>query len=333
MSSVQTAVPAYREPVQKEKKKGISGSTIKMIAVAAMLIDHIAAALLTRLLIVRGILEINASDDMTMVMQWLAENAGLYYITMAMRMIGRLGFPIFCFLLVEGFQKTRSVKKYALRLGLFALLSEIPFDLAVSGTVLEFGYQNVYFTLVLGILALWAVSWLSGHELPVGLRWIVTVLGFLAPAGYGLWMMGTGLVGLIIGGILLVGTAVILILYGKKRGLPDMQKICACIVAVAAAMALADLLRTDYGGMGVLTIAAMYLFREGKVKSMLAGCVVLAVMSLSELPAFLALIPVAFYNGERGLKMKYFFYLFYPVHLLLIWLAALLMGMGWISAI
>ncbi|MGN0167609.1 MAG: TraX family protein, partial [Acetatifactor sp.] len=60
---------------------------------------------------------------------------------------------------------------------------------------------------------------------------------------------------------------------------------------------------------------------------------VLTLMSFSEFTAFFALIPVALYNGRRGLKMKYFFYAFYPVHLLLIWLVALLMGMGWTSAI
>lgn len=334
MGLEQTAAPVYTEPVQTQRKKGISGSTIKLIAVAAMLIDHIAAALLTRMLIVRGIMEIYTSSDLNRIMQWLTENAGLYYATMGMRMIGRLGFPIFCFLLVEGFQKTRSVKKYALRLGLFALLSEIPFDLAVSGTVLEFGYQNVYFTLTAGILAVWAVSWLSEHELPAALRWIFTVTGFLAPLGYCLLAMGVTAAGLIAGGIVLAATAAALILYAKKKGLSGMQKACACITAAAAAMAAADFLRTDYGGMGVLTILVMYLFRSrGRVKSALAGCVVLTVMSLSELAAFLTLIPVAFYNGERGLKMKYFFYLFYPVHLLLIWLAAYLMGMGWISAI
>ena len=66
---------------------------------------------------------------------------------------------------------------------------------------------------------------------------------------------------------------------------------------------------------------------------MLAGCIVLTLMSFSEITAFLALIPVALYNGRRGLKMKYFFYAFYPVHLLLIWLAALMMGTGWVSVI
>lgn len=334
MDCGQVTAPVYEEPAQRQKRKGISGSTIKIIAVAAMLIDHIAAALLTRMLIVRGVLELNTATDINQIMSWLMENAGLYYGTSLMRLIGRLGFPIFCFLLVEGFQKTRSVKKYAFRLGLFALISEIPFDLAVSGKVLEFGYQNVYFTLFVGILALCAVKWISENELPAVLRWIFTVTGILAPAFY-LWTMRTKLsmVGLIGGGLIVAAVLGNLIYCAVKQGVTRMQMVCASQTAVVIAMLLADFLHTDYSGMGVLTIVAMYVFRKKKVISMLAGCVVLIIMSLGEISALFALIPVALYNGERGLKMKYFFYIFYPAHLLIIWLVAAAMGMGWISAI
>ena len=93
-------------------------------------------------------------------------------------------------------------------------------------------------------------------------------------------------------------------------------------------MAGADILHTDYSGMGVLAIAVMYLLRGHRVSAMLAGCVVLVFLSLTELPAFFAVIPIALYNGRRGLKMKYFFYAFYPVHLTLLYLCAVLMGLG-----
>ena len=93
----------------------------------------------------------------------------------------------------------------------------------------------------------------------------------------------------------------------------------------------AELLRTDYAGMGVLTIAVMYLLRRRRALSMAAGCVVLSVMSLTELPAFFAVIPIALYNGRRGLKMKYFFYAFYPVHLALLYLTAVLLGLGGVT--
>ena len=125
-----------------EKKKGISGSTLKMIEIVTMVIDHIGAAVLARLLMVNGLGELDQTNA-DAIMQWLSANGALYWTYTVMRMIGRVAFPIFCFLLVEGFLHTHDVKKYAMRLGLFALLSEIPFDLACSSKILEFNYQNV----------------------------------------------------------------------------------------------------------------------------------------------------------------------------------------------
>lgn len=333
MDSKQLETPMTGKTVRKARK-GISGSTIKIIAVVAMLIDHVAAVVLTRILIEKGLLEISLSTDMSEVMAWLLENMVLYYAVSFMRLIGRLGFPIFCFLLVEGFQKTRDVKKYVLRLGTFALVSEIPFDLACSGRVLEFEYQNVYFTLLLGLLALCAIDWIAKHEPAPVIRWVLNVTGIFALPGYVLWMRRgylTRETWLICGGAVLV--ILLLLLIGRlKKGLPFMQKCTAILTITFAAMLLADVLQADYAGMGVLTIVAMYLFRRRRVFSMLAGCIVLTLMSVSEITAFFALIPIALYNGKRGLKMKYFFYAFYPVHLLLLWLIAAAMGMGWTPA-
>ena len=135
-------------------RKGLSGSTLKIIAVVTMLIDHIGAAILARMMMVNGLGGIDQSDT-TAVMQWYSNNTTLFQVYQVMRSIGRIAFPIFCFLLVEGFEHTHDRKKYALRLGLFALISEIPFDLAFSSEVLEFQYQNVFFTLFIGMLTMW----------------------------------------------------------------------------------------------------------------------------------------------------------------------------------
>lgn len=322
---------------QTEKAKGISGSTIKIIAVAAMLIDHAAAAVLARYLVAG----INEAAVMGNAMGWVEENALLYTVYSVMRAIGRLGFPIFCFLLVEGYQRTGDVKKYALRLGLFALLSEIPFDLAICGTPLHFGYQNVYFTLLLGLLALCAYGFFGKAEtpekaLPAALRILLTVTGITAPAVYiavdtGFFVNGGAGKAAVFGGIACVVTAGVFFWQMKKHGLLHAQTVCADLTALTFFMLLAELLQTDYSGMGVLTVSAMYLFRKRRAVSMSAGCVVLTVMSLSEIPAFLAVLPAALYNGKRGLKMKYFFYAFYPAHLLLLYVIAVLLGLGSVS--
>lgn len=351
MDSAKLNTPTYQTPVQGEKKKGIPGSTIKIIAVVTMLIDHVAAAVLTRILIVRGCYFAMASPQR--LMEWLAEgnNGVLYFGMTLMRLIGRLGFPIFCFLLVEGFQKTRNIKKYAFRLGLFALISEIPFNLALSGKVWYPGYQNVYFTLLIGIVTLWAFDMIAKSEparwrqllltaggfllLPLcaALRLRVSVTNFLA-GSFGIYLYGQKLP--VVGGIYLVLLAVMLAVWGiyrRKKGEDKAWRMCGDMAVLAVTMTLATLLQTDYGGMGVLTIAVMYALRGNKVRSMTGGCVTLTVMSLSEITAFFALIPIACYNGERGLKMKYFFYAFYPAHLLILWLICWAMGMGGISAI
>ena len=99
-------------------KKGLNSFQLKCIAIVTMLIDHIGAI--------------------------------IFPTQMGFRIIGRFSFPIFCFLLVEGFHHTKDVKKYMIRLGIFALISEIPYDLAFRNVFLEFERQNVFFTLLLG---------------------------------------------------------------------------------------------------------------------------------------------------------------------------------------
>ncbi len=106
-------------------KKGISGNTLKIIAIITMLIDHIGAVVIEN-----GILKY---QDPLLMQTILATPEGVKWSTIdfALRTIGRISFPIFCFLLVEGFLHTKDVRKYGIRLLAFALISEIPFDLAI----------------------------------------------------------------------------------------------------------------------------------------------------------------------------------------------------------
>lgn len=133
--------------------KGITGSTLKIIAMAAMLIDHIGATILARMIMTSGREQLNTTN-LYKALDWIFSDLNLYDIYTVFRMIGRIAFPIFCFLLVEGFVHTSNRKKYVIRLAIFALISEIPFDLAFHSKLLEFSYQNVFFTLAIGCATL-----------------------------------------------------------------------------------------------------------------------------------------------------------------------------------
>ncbi len=102
----------------------IDGRTLKIIALVTMLIDHTGAALFPQL-------------------SW-------------MRLVGRMAFPIYCFLLVEGAFYTRNIRRYLVQMFVFAAISEVPFDLALmNGRLPYMKHQNVFFTLAIGVLMIW----------------------------------------------------------------------------------------------------------------------------------------------------------------------------------
>lgn len=147
------------------EKKGLTGYHLKLIALITMLIDHIAAVVIWRVYVASFDARIGMHYSPfwgDRIIAWVAGNQELIYaIYEWMRYIGRMAFPIYCFLLVEGFLHTRNVAKYAGRLALFAFISEIPFDLAVEGEWMTFACSNVFFTLVLGLLVIWALSYVE----------------------------------------------------------------------------------------------------------------------------------------------------------------------------
>ena len=97
--------------------------------------------------------------------------------------------------------------------------------------------------------------------------------------------------------------------------------------------AVATLLKTDYSAMGILTIVLMYNMRKNKMYCIGIGCAVLTLLSLNEITCFLAMIPVHFYNGKRGLNLKYPFYAFYPVHLLVLFAIAAVLGIAGVAVV
>lgn len=146
----------------------LSAHALKIIAMAAMLIDHIGAAVI----------------EPGVIAAYNSGTAGISYeavsvwrqVDILLRMVGRLAFPIYCFLLTEGFLHTGNVKKYGLRLFVFGLISEIPFDLAFFGTWCDAGHQNVFFTLLLGLAALWFLRRYEGCFLKQSAAFLVCCL-------------------------------------------------------------------------------------------------------------------------------------------------------------
>lgn len=225
----------------------MNGFTLKIIAVVAMLIDHAAAILLPQHLMA-------------------------YVIC---RGIGRLAFPLYCFLLVEGFFHTKNVKKYMMRLGIFALISEIPFDLAFSDKTKNMGFilqQNVFFTLFIGLVVIYIMS----------------------------------------------------IIEKKYEKNLILSNLFASIVVIVGG-AVATLFFTDYSYIGVLLIAAFYLFRKTKILLILSVLIINAYLvgGLQTLGT-ISMLFILLYNGKKGPQFnKYVFYAFYPVHILCLYLISL----------
>lgn len=156
--------------------KILSGSSLKLLALFSMLVDHSAVFLLNNFAWARETLFSLAGHD--------------FSIVVLMRMFGRISFPLFAFLIVEGFIHTHDRKKYGQNLLLFALLSEIPYNLAVSGSFFCSG-QNVIFTLLMGFLGLCAIEKFRTdiRDLSVSLLGLM-VASYLFQADYGCFGYG-----------------------------------------------------------------------------------------------------------------------------------------------
>ena len=213
------------ETFPSSTRRGLSGTALKGIACVTMLIDHVGASCLEN-----GFLSAPAAP------------AGLAALDL------------------EGFVHTHDVKKYIGRLLLFGLVSEVPFDLAFFRTPFAPGYQNVYWTLALGVLAMAGLAHFEKEDGSTGWQ------GLLCAGG--------------------------------------------CVL-------LGFLANTDYNGIGVLIICALYLTRADRKRQ----CIVGAVLFAYEYTAPLAFVLLWFYNGQRGncsRAMQKVFYWFYPVHIALL---------------
>lgn len=226
-------------------KKGfqfLSSSWLKVIAITAMVIDHAAVI-------------------------FIGEEPSLW------RNIGRLAFPLFAFMIAQGAVKSGNRLKYALRLLVFAFISEVPFDWGFHGTFFETGSQNVYFTLFLGLLS------------------VITLDFFL------------------------------------KKHLGFLSVFTTVIFALGAFY-----LKSDYGFMGVVVITLMGLFCYSRSNTKYMGYALSALLTAvafvppfavgfipSQVYAVFSAVPLSLYNGKRGFYVnKYFFYAFYPLHIVVL---------------
>lgn len=136
----------------------LSGAELKLIAIISMLADHVNKAL---------------------IYPYLESNHGfLAFISDVFDIIGRIAFPLFCFMLVEGYFKTRNRKKYLLNLLLFGVISEIPFDMFTTASFFNMNWNNVMFTLALVLVTVWIIDTLKEkmQKRPKALWYLVSIL-------------------------------------------------------------------------------------------------------------------------------------------------------------
>ena len=200
--------------------------------------------------------------------------------------IGRIAFPIFAFLIVEGYFHTHNLKKYVGRLLLFAFLSEIPFNLVMGSRLIYPIHQNVLWTFLIAIFLI--------------------NLNEKAKKKEKIWIR------------ILVG-----------------------VFSIILAYVLGLLTMVDYYHAGVLTVLVFYFLRGRSWWQMCGQFLLLAYINIEILSgyayeielfgrthffvrqgfALLALIPIWLYRGKQGpynKTLKYIYYTFYPVHLLIL---------------
>lgn len=178
--------------------KGLSGNQIKLIAAACMLVDHFSKTSLFYIFSALKDAGRISSDCYAQLSK--VPHAVLYP-------IGAVAFPLFCYLFVEGYLHTRSKRKYFLRLALFALITELPFDLLffsgfaeMDGTYPFFWpYQNVMVTFLLAMCALFLIeqaerishkwlSWLLQAVVALGMCSLAEFVIHCDYEGYGIFL-------------------------------------------------------------------------------------------------------------------------------------------------
>ncbi len=260
-----------------ERQGNITGFVLKIAAILGMTANHMAHAY---------------------------SNVFPIWLTLVLYWFGGLTYPIMAFLIVEGYTHTSNLKKYATRLGIFAIISQVPFSLM-------FGWKaNVLFTLLIGLGLLWvwdnvksiplkALLFIVGIGLSFGCDWavqgplIVFMFYYFRNAG----RRGIALTMTLPYAV--VFTQVLTVLPAELSAGMDLG------AAVATGAATTSLPFIEFAGLPIV-INGSALIGFCNLGYALVG------FSLSTLLLML-------YNGKRGRSMKWFFYVYYPLHLFVIW--------------
>jgi len=216
-----------------------------------------------------------------------------------LRIIGRLAMPLFCLLIAYGSIKTRSLFKYFLRLFVFAVISQIWLDLVISGNVLTFDKLNVFFTLSLGVLSVWLIKKSPNFVV----AFIYVLLLFFAVMTVMVFVQ----LDYDIAGILLI----ILFYLGFKLDKFIKDK--------------------KYMARFLNSKPPLFVFKVSAVFSLLIFNLLLYILSnwgIQWFSMFAVLVIVFFADKKLSITKaeKYAFYLFYPVHLGILYLLKPLMG-------
>ena len=273
---------------------------IKLLALVTMVIDHTAFYLYSSSLI----------------------GSGLY---IAMRTVGRIAFPLYAFLLVNGFERTSDRRKYLSRLVLFAAVSQLPYTVvfsrenyslsAISGVTLLWPWY-VIIPAVLAVCAVWYFC-VRRDESVIGLASALALAVVQLSAG-GVCLLGLNTNVFYTLAVSLAGMSVLRLLGSRPA---NFGHVLGCLAAFIIC-ALCILPNSDYGWYGFALMLFLYLSR----RSRLFQAVVLLLWCYAEYvdyihswvyfaTAALAVIPVLLYNGRRGRPVKLFFYMIYPLHL------------------
>lgn len=305
----------FLNAVQKSYERFDAG-ILKIVACVAMFIDHLTHIFLAMF----------APGTAYSAVYDIANGMTIYELG---RGIGRSAFPIFAFLIVEGYCHTRNRIRYLLQILAAAVLAYYPY----SWALVDFYEEPVFdtlFTFAYAVVAMWVIDEVLLHYLGRN-AWQsraakassnakafsnekIAATAKVFPDGKTLFTEES---------VSLKEHTNMSAPYLQDKKSTRIYQIAVRFLLSAAVVAFICYLAEqvtpcDYGMAGILLVLIFFLLRDFRLGGVLLGYVCLVIRATSEVMAFPGMILILLYNGKRGRQLKYFFYLFYPLHLLLI---------------